>query len=389
MIILIEPQCWGFEHATFNAAFLEMVSFAYPEENIEYQGEKSQIDCIRNILEQYHAKSPKRIIWKEISIPSRNETGWLRFFKEWKHYGNFLKYAVCQNTNKVFFTSVTNTGILVLKLKFRKYQTSLSIIAVMHGFLYTLVGKWPKKPWNWPLSLRIVIKLPQKNNLKYLVLGKSIYQSVEKVQPQIISHFRFIDIPTFQYDDSPDGFKLISSPVKLIFGFIGVGNKTKGISSFARFAKNYHGLGKNIEFLLVGYLSTWRDSADYSFVSGISEQPLTMEEYKRRAQSITYNINTSNPEHYRFGGCSSFIDALFFGKPGVYLRNNFIEYYFSVMGDIGYLCDSYEEMLTTISQIIDEFPLSRYNKQVENIINGRNIMSPKYLAPQIRNIIDN
>ena len=60
---------------------------------------------------------------------------------------------------------------------------------------------------------------------------------------------------------------------------------------------------------------------------------------------------------------------------------------FERMGDIGYLCDSYEEMRNIVLSILREFPLARYQQQCENIRRGRRIFEPQALAPRLRAIV--
>ena len=384
--MLIEPQCWGLEHASFNAALIDTVLLAYPKEQLVFFGEESHLTSVRRILDRYDSDEVGRVSWRDISIPKRGDTGWLRFIREWREFGSFLREVQKGDYQHFMFTSITNTGILVLKIKVYYRKFPFPIITVLHGMLHTIVGRWPHKPWNWPLNIRFVLRFFQSDVLRYLVLGESIYRSVAEVQPNQISNFKSLDLPNFEYNLYSDKVELQKG--KPIFGYIGTGNKTKGIGAFAKIAQECIGLKKDVVFLLVGYLSSWRDDAAYSFVSGISEKQLTTDEFIQRGLSLTYSVNTSNPDFYRFGGCSSFIDALFFGKPGIYLRNRYIEYYFDQMGDIGYLCDSIDEMICIIKSIIIEFPSERYIRQVENIEKGRLILTPKYLAPKLKEILE-
>ena len=218
-----------------------------------------------------------------------------------------------------------------------------------------------------------------------MVFGESIYKNIKAVKPKIIDHFHFIDLPNFEY--GVINYELNPDRQRIIFGYIGTGNLTKGISLFASIAIAVKRLSHNVEFLLVGYLSSWRTNTDYSAITGLTEVPLTTQEYIRRGLSITYAINTSNPEFYKYGGCSSFIDALFFGKPGIYLRNDYIEYYFSKMGNIGYLCDTYEELLEVIEKISLNFPEQEYKIQVLNIQNGRKLLMPKQISLKLSRIL--
>ena len=78
---------------------------------------------------------------------------------------------------------------------------------------------------------------------------------------------------------------------------------------------------------------------------------------------------------------------MFFGKPGIYLRNDYIEYYFSKMGNIGYLCDTYEELLEVIEKISLNFPEQEYKIQVLNIQNGRKLLMPKQISLKLSRIL--
>jgi len=387
-IIMVEPQCWGFEHASFNAAFLDMGLLAYPEAQIVFMGEQEHLIRVREILARYDSQASKRVEWGIISIPKRNATGWFRFLRERGEVESIIRYAKARQAQLLVFTSITNTGVLALKFRIYRRKLNFPVMTVMHGMLARIAGRLPHKPWNWVFDLRGVLRLPQPGPLWYLVLADSIYHAVAKAQPALVTHFKSIDLPNFGYDDLPEKQNIDIQQRKLIFGFLGTGNITKGIGSFAQMAQECQQSDKQVEFLLVGYLSKWRDNADYSCITGVTEQPLSIEEYQQRALSLTYVINTSNPEYYRWGVSSAFLEALFYGKPGIYLRNSYVEYCFSLMGDIGYLCDSYEEMLDTIKSIILEFPSVRYGRQVENIRNGRVILTPKALAPRLREIVD-
>jgi len=387
-IITVEPQCWGLEHASINAAFLDMILSAYPEAHINFLGEKEHLVMVRGILERYDAQASKRVEWRIIGIPKRDATGWLRFLREWRQVESILRYAKEHQAQLLFFTSITNTGILALKLRLYRRQGSFPLMAVMHGMLNRIVGRWPHKPWNWPLNLRVVLRLPQSQAVLYLALGNSIYRSLAQEKPTLVTHFRPIGLPHFGDGALPEDRNSNTQPGKLLFGYLGTGNITKGIGRFARIAQECGRLDRQAVFLLVGSLSAWRDNTDYSRITGVTEQPLSFEEYRRRALSLTYVINTSNPEDYRLTPSSTFVDALFYGKPGIYLRNSYVQYYFGLMGDIGYLCDSYEEMVDTIKGIIMDFPSVRYEHQVRNIRKGRGIFNPKTLAPRLREIVD-
>jgi hypothetical protein len=58
------------------------------------------------------------------------------------------------------------------------------------------------------------------------------------------------------------------------------------------------------------------------------------------------------------------------------------------MGDIGYLCDSVEEIGEVIESLLRENPTERYRQQVRNILAGRAIFDPETQAPHVVRVVD-
>jgi hypothetical protein len=387
-ILIVEPQCWDLEHASFNAALLASVLSAYPDDEVVFMGEECHLRNVRVAITKYAPRDAARVEWRPISLLPRYATGWLRFFAEYRDFAGVLGEAERLAVRCVLFMSVSNSGVLALKLRMRQWPESRPVFTVMHGMLNRIVGRWPTKPWNWLLNLRALLRLPQPPGLWYLVLGDSIHRALVEMQPRLVKNFQAIDIPNIPADTPSAADTVTADGTRLRFGHLGVGNITKGFGIFARIAKEFANVSPGAEFTLVGYLSTFREDTDYSAVTGIVDEPLPLDEYARRAESLTYAVNAANPQEYKLAGSSSFIEALFYGKPGICLRNDYVEDCFRVMGDIGYLCDTPEQMIETIGAIIREFPEERYNKQVANIIRGRAKFAPQAVGHRLRTAVD-
>ena len=386
-IMVVEPQCWGLEHASINAPLVDTVLLAFPGAQVVFIAEEEHLGYVRAMMERHDTEESHRVEWRSADIVGRAATGWPRFALEWASVGRVLQEARTRRAQMLLFSSITNTGILALMLRLLLRPGGICVLAVMHGMLNRIVGRWPHKPWNWPLNLRAVLRLPQPPLLWYLVLGDSVYEALAQAQPSLVRRFRAIDLPTFPYDSAPDDVFGVAAPDKVIFGHLGVGNITKGFGRFARIAQDCRGSEAQAEFLLVGYLSSFRDNANYSCVAGVTEQPLSIEEYGRRAHSLTYVINTANPDDYRLAPSSSFVEALFYGKPGIYLRNRYVEHCFGLMGDIGYLCDTHEQMVNIVRGIMRQFPSGRYQQQVANIRKGRVMLEPRAVARRLFDVV--
>jgi hypothetical protein len=193
--------------------------------------------------------------------------------------------------------------------------------------------------------------------------------------------------PPYFWAISEDRIVISSSLLgKVRFGYMGVGNnREKGFDLFVQLAAEFceH---TNVKFVMVGFLKDLCEGMAYAGITGVSTVPLTPEEYRRRASSLTYTVGTSEPLHYRLVASATFLDALSFIKPGIYLRNPYVEYYFDKMGDIGYLCNSYEEMRALVLTLVKAFPVERYRQQCQNILRERKLFEPRVLASQLRAI---
>ena len=375
------------EHVTFNAALLSAVLCAYPDAQVEFAGERSHVAGVRDVVTRFGPPHGKRVSWTTLDIPKRDRTGWLRLMQELGQVSGVLSRARASDAGLVVFASVTNTGVVALKARTARWPVTVPVVCVMHGMINRIVGRWPIKPWNWPLNLRAVLRLPQPKALWYLLLGPSLVRVLERLQPRLAAHFVSVDIPNLAYDQDVGAAPAPTAPVPIRFGHLGVGNITKGFGSFARLAATIAPTHPNAEFTLVGHLGAFRDDTDFSSVVGVSSSMLPVDEYKRRAASLTYVVSLANPVDYRLAASSSFIEALFYGKPGVYLRNEYIDYAFAAMGDIGYVCDSYEEVVDTVRALAESFPVERYRQQVATIRAGREMFQPESVGRQLRELV--
>jgi hypothetical protein len=236
----------------------------------------------------------------------------------------------------------------------------------------------------WLLHLHQILKLPHPKQLRYIALGGSISMSLQRHFPQFARHFSSMDHPWFFAE--PGRRDSIPAPRMARFGYFGAAYKG-GMDLFHRLAEAIHQVSRGTDFLLIGFVPQGVERRYDDHIDGVSSTPLSSHEYDRRAASITHAVWTANPNNYRLAASASFLDAVSYVKPGLYLRNEYVEYYFQHMGDIGYLCDSYQEMEAIARSIADDFPAERYRQQCVNIEQGRRVFEPSAVAQQLRAIV--
>lgn len=292
----------------------------------------------------------------------------------------------------VIFSSISSHGLLALKMIMYGTRRRAPVLAVMHSMLDTL-GKEQtvRSRWNI-LGLPGVMRLPHPEGLRYVVLGRSIQESLVATVPKLAVHFRCIDPPYLQ-ERMRSTVDPTANHHRIWFGYLGVANdRFKGFARFLRLAKSLeeHVRDGKCGFLLAGFLEKGYepgvDSVD--LVEGMGHSVLSPEELGRRISILSFVVLTQEPDHYKLVASVTFQDALAHLKPCICLRNPFIEHYFRRMGDIGYLCENDRAMFQVLSAVVHDFPLERYLEQCENIRRGRTLFSPEKVAPELRNILN-
>lgn len=385
-IILCEPQCWGFEHAAFDAALIQTAAMACTQERLVFMGEREHVGRVREILSRESCPDSERVEWREISIPPRNMGGWRRLPSERGWCRRVLKVASARPVKALIFCSLPKTAIAMLKVELFTTHLKVPILVVLHGLLSQIGQPQSVGPWRWATHLRQVLTLLHPRQLTYLVLGGSIRECVAAVLPKAARHFQALDHPYFMSGASTP----LDVGTSVRFGYFGVGRAAeKGFDRFARLAEEVQGSHQGAEFVMVGFLyaNAGVGIDKCAAIRGLSSAPLSAQEYDARARSVTYAVSLADPVHYRLVASASFLDGLRYLKPGIYVRNPFLEHYFDLMGDIGYLCDSYNEVRDVVFSILQSFPEDRYRRQCDNIVRGRGLFEPQNLAARLRVII--
>ena len=389
-ILVCEPQCWDVEHAHFNSALLSTILLAYPQAEVLFLCEPGHWQWVQSYLHQYSGKYLDHLDHAPIKIPAPDYVHWALltpsgFWRELSWVCQVRRLA--KEAQLLVLTSITNPGLLAIKLSMYLRLLSLPVIVIPHSILAFILHR-SRNPLgrlrNQWFGFQRILKLPHLTRLRYIALGESIQETLQAVDPYLASHFNPMDIPCFM--NTEDISNNDADPQAILFGYFGTAGK--GFKDFASIADKISVTEKKVEFVLVGHSRTENTNQPCSKkIVGLSSHPLSLDEYTRRAHSITYAVGiTDAPQRYSLIASASFLDALSYGKPGIYLNNPFIAHYFNKMGDIGYLCDSTDEIQAVIQSIASAFPSERYREQRRNILRGRQIFEPQALAGHFRAI---
>lgn len=372
MIIIFEPQCIGFEHSKFNSLFIEIISKAFNNE-ILFLAEKEHLKNVEALI-----PNKERICFKETNVPPKYRSNMRRFCQEFKLTKEVFKLAESLNCHKIIFSSIKSPSLIAAKFFMHKFP-EIEVMIVPHSIIDSVT--------NIPLSrdfifwFRIWFQFFNKKKLKYLVLGKTIKDEVLKEFPSLEGHVEYIDHPVafknFEIHNLNDG--------KVSFGFLGTCYRKKGINEFIKILnevqKNY---GDNCNFLVAGHVPEGEHIQLKENNLNISSKPLNEKDYEKKIEKIDYATFLHKSDDYRFTASGVFFDAISYLKPVIAIRNPFFEYYFNLMGDIGYLCDNYNEVKEVIAGIIESHDNKKYIQQQLNMKMGREKISIERLAGKMQ-----
>lgn len=380
-VVVCEPQCHGFEHASFNAALLETVREAFPGSQIVCIGESGHLDYIQADLAEM-ATEATGMSWESMRIPCRRQAGWGRLVREIPCYRTAIEMAEAMRAVALVFCSITGTGLLALKALMALYRTNVPTLAVVHASLREIRRWRPRQPWRWPVAMRQVLRLPHPPSLQLVVLGESILREIHSLLPSRAALFRSIDMP-YLWPSERSATPRPRPDERRPLHFVLLGYAGKGIDRFNRIAGAVAASPEEACFSVVGFDRGTRMNT-FRHIQPISTEPLSRPAFARMAHEADYCVWTADPDTYRLAASATFLDAMAFTLPGIYLRNPYVEHYADRLGDIGYLCDSEEVMAKTIRRLIANFPTDQYFHQVETIRKGRTLFEPRQVARDLR-----
>jgi hypothetical protein len=370
LTVLYEPLCWGGEHAPFNAALLATVASAYPGQSVEFHGEASHLEAVRQLLPPREAGT---IQWVPLAIAPRKLRGRERFRFDHRVSTEVLRATRQNAVRRLVACSTTDTALLSLKLGLLLCP-QLRVAVVHHSGLVTLMAS---------RSTRFLLRYGNRH-LRHVVLGSGIRAQIEAMDkalaPDVVAMPHPYLFGTETAGPWPDG-----EPVR--FGFLGLASAVKGYDRFCELAL-YVGRGAH-RFELIGrlgpeYAQQSPPGAEWVEHTTQGNGPLPRNCYEDRVRALTYTIFPYDAAEYSLVSSGAILDAFSFLKPCIALRVPVFEDYFRAMGDIGYLCEDPGEMQRVVRALACNSPGARYLRQRQNLERGRRMFHPEQVARQLQ-----
>jgi hypothetical protein len=383
-ILLAEPFCLGFEHAAFNAALAQACLLAYPEDVCVFHGEAAHLASVADLMRTTSPELDRRITWKEIAVAGRGWSAW-RQFAHTRSLIRSVSRGVDSGIRALLFTAARELDILALKELLFGRRFGAPVCAVLHGVLRTsLLSEQPKR-FSSLRGLRFDFRLPHPEGLRYLALGEPILEELRELVPHAATHFRAIDLPYLWRAHEPP-VQSFAGP-RPCFGYLGL-SATSGFEVFLEIVREVHRRGIAADFRMVGHVSAPAQRGRLAELGiDVPLSVLSNEEYFQRGRSIDVALWTIPRENYRLTASTSFLESLSIVRPGIHLRNPYLEYYFGRMGNIGYLCDTPEAIVRRIGELCADPPVREYAEQCRTILARRGMFHPAAVGARLREII--
>lgn len=382
-IKVAELQMLGEKHIYVNSGLIDTLAMTFPNCQIEVYCDSLHAIGLRKNLD-----NPLNVRIKEFEFKgyrySDNVFSVKRYFYEIRNFLIFLKGTSFEKNQLILLFSLSPVTSLFANLFFiisRKF-----VIVCMHGDLGVLKLKEKHKLTTTVYKMIIRLFLYTKpNNLRLLFYGNSIKLNLLKV-------FNYKGISNSIAIDHPYKYKGIKSTLHekpIIISQIGTGIRIKNSELIFKVAMSNSKLvefGK-IKFNHIGKLSSEVLTYSNDLVELFDPNNFVNSDSFETAlsNSAYYIYFFSNNSFYDLCPSGTFFDAIKYCKPIIALENSFFSYYFKILGDIGYLCKSMEEIDQVIRQIADCKDLSRYNLQIENLRKAQETLSIKNISMSLKN----
>lgn len=381
-IVVIDTFSCGSFHEMFNAKILSAYSYIFKE--VCHYGISSSIECIQKICVGHANIRYNRLPFSVIAF--NNRFGVLFRFIWSAVYSAFLLLHL--RKERCIAISYNNPFLLPLLRLLIPFLKS-SVYVCCHGELELLSGLSGKSGFLAIVQKKILVhffKYPIPENIHFLVLGNSIVENLRVIIPSNIMHFRSINHPyQFKvYRTIEQG----SFPLKCRIGIIGLTNKNKGYDLLVRLTENVDLKSGDIELLHIGKIVgnlCFLQNKGVCVVERNEQGDLLRNVYEELVQSLQFVLFLYPTSSYKVTASGAIFEAISNLKPIIALSNPFFEYIFSIMGRIGYLfcsMDELERFMLTFH--VEE---SDYLQMQNNMLNNRKYFSAKAVSGELNELM--
>ena len=376
MVIYAYDLCMtGTNHVYFNSAMLNMLAKLYTC-RIVFYGEKEHIHLVSQLVTfsriEYRPLPITNYLGAKILLSDFNAIRWYR--KSWKR-NDISKDDFVIFLNRLPFTMLYANYLNLLEKK--------KIINILHGELEYLVnGKLKGLTRYYYRVFKWAYKLSSKQST-YVFLGYSIKETV-------LNHGLKFPNSKLICIDHPYGYDAVRNDNNLLgkeicVSNIGTAAVRKNTYLMPELKNSLNNRNDRIKLMVIG---TVEEGLQRDFEkAGIlyNKNKASKESYEKQISETHYSLSFFTKEMNIALASGSFFDCIKFAKPIIALSGNpFVDYYFSILGDIGYRFDTIDEMVEFLAKL-DESENNHYLEQVMNLEKAQKTLSLENIGKQFKN----
>ena len=169
---------------------------------------------------------------------------------------------------------------------------------------------------------------------------------------------------------------------ELLVGVPAAINKDRGLNVLKEVLKK-----KIADSVLIQSISFITEKIDSPHFASLNEtgRLLPFEEYNRFINKMDILLFLYDKGSYKLTASGAILEAIWNQKPIIALHNYYFDYIFEKFGDLGFLCDSIDELVNKINEIaLDREILTHFS---ENLKNAKEALLPQNVKKQLKTII--
>jgi len=370
-VILVEPQCHNEEHSMVNTLLIKGLLKSSLASNLIFFAEDNHVNKVSNNLQTIN-----HISFQAIEIPKRGFSNARRLIDEFKLVAKIFLITKKEKSNKILFLSATPAGIYCIKLLSLLYN-NIDIFIVLHSMIENIDKKQFMPIWDYPFNITNTLSFIRKKSIKFILFNKFSLLRFEKQYAELSPFFHTIEFP-FEYNaKEKKKTTLNNNGNKIVFASIGDFNKRKNSKLFFDLANQYTHTNSIYEFWFIG--RTEISSINLNNVHLVSSEDILDDiNYHHYIDLIDYAVFLFNSDFYRYTVSGTLYDAILHTKPILAIRTPFFQDFFLKYGNIGYLCDSYDDILDLINSNKIEKNSLLYTEQQSNLQKARKDLNDNF-----------
>jgi glycosyltransferase involved in cell wall biosynthesis len=384
-------------HISFNSSFLHTLAYAFPDSHLNIYGYQSHIDFLSKEVDTSFASF---FCFSELQIKNKSSKLLSRFLSLFVWIKEVIQIFRTNKIDKLIFLDIGRYQLYIIKilmlLKIISKKSKIFIIA--HDTFEPLI--WNNVAIKRFLNLTFCWSPTFKNNFCYIVLSKHIEDYINTHHPTINLEIQSLDHPAYtKYVSKKQNISYDNININPYFqdeigrhiNFAFIGTPQKGIDEFIQVANNVKEnmmVSQKIQFFLAGYLGENLSSTKaFNVLTNPSIEPIGYDKYLGILSESHYVLWFAFHNPYQLRASGTIVEAIQLEKPMICLKNPLVNHYFQRFGNIGYCCDSLDEISKLIIEFSKNFPLEEYRSQIVNLRSAKNCFAPKYIAKELKKIV--